>query len=140
AFNFPIYSFGLRLNLPLRDRAARANMADALIAKRRDTLQARNVEQQIRLDVLNAVNQVESSKEGVTLAIKARDFAQESLNAETKKYELGTSQIFIVLQQQTNLIGAEADVVNQAVGYRQALVNMLRMTGELLDERGVTVQ
>ncbi|MEO7651830.1 MAG: TolC family protein, partial [Bryobacteraceae bacterium] len=139
-FGFPVYSFGLRLRLPIRNRQSHADLADALINKRRDALQARNTEQQIRLEVVQAVSQVESSKASVTLAIKARDFAQKRLDAEQKKYELGTSQIFLVLQAQTDLIGAESNVVRESVNFRRNELNLLRTTGELLSERGVTIQ
>ena len=136
-FGFPIYQFGVRLRLPIRDRLAQANYADALVNKKRDALVVRNTEQQVRLDVLNAVNQVESSKQGVALALKSREFAQKRLDAEQRKYELGTSQIFLVLQAQTDLINADSQVVGQSVNYRRNMLNLLRMTGELLDQRGV---
>lgn len=139
-FGFPIYSFGLRLRLPIRNRQSAADLADALINKKRDALQARGAEQQVRLDVVQAVSQVESSKASVSLAIKARDFAQKRLDAEQKKYELGTSQIFLVLQAQTDLIGAESNVVRESVNFRRNELNLLRTTGELLSERGVTIQ
>ncbi|MFB3828756.1 MAG: TolC family protein [Bryobacteraceae bacterium] len=139
-FNYPVYAFGLTLRLPIRDRRAAADMADAIIAKRRDTLQVRAVEQQVRLEVLNAVNQVESSKKAVELAIKAREYAQKYLDAEKKKYELGTSQIFFVLQAQGALVTADAAVVQNSVNYRRNLLNLLRRTGELLEERGIAVQ
>src|SRR5262249_13345902 len=61
-FGFPIYSFGLTLRLPIRDRRVAADYADALIAKKVDALQVRTTEQTVRLDVLTAANQVESSK------------------------------------------------------------------------------
>ena len=64
-FGYPVWSVGLNLRLPIRDRARAADMADAIVSKRRDTLQVRSTEQQIRLDVLNAVSMVESSKEAV---------------------------------------------------------------------------
>jgi len=139
-FGYPVYSFGLTLRLPIRNRAAAADMADALLAKRRDALQVRTTEQQVRLDVLNAVNQVESSKEAVRLAIIARDYAQKYLDAEQKKYDLGTSQMFFVLQAQGALVTADATVVQNAVNYRRNLLNLLRRTGQLLDERGIAVQ
>lgn len=139
-FGFPVYSFGIQLRLPIRDRRAAADLADARVSKRRDTLQVRSVEQAIRLDILTAVNQVESSKASVKLAAVARDFAQKRLDAEQKKYELGTSQIFFVLQAQNDLINAESTVVRESVNYRRNLLNLLRRTGELLDERGVAVQ
>ncbi len=139
-FGYPVYGFGLRLRLPIRNRQAEADMADAMVNKKRDALQVRGVEQQTRLDVLTAVNQVESSKASLDLAIKSRDFAQKRLDAENKKYELGTSQIFLVLQAQTDLIGAESTVVIQSITYRRNLLNLLNATGELLEERGVVVQ
>jgi outer membrane protein TolC len=139
-FGFPVYGFGVRLRLPIRNRQSAADMADALVNKRRDALQVRGVEQQVRLDVLTSVNLVESSKVALDLSIKSRDFAQKRLDAENKKYELGTSQIFLVLQAQTDLINAESNVVIQSINYKRNILNLLQTTGELLQERGVVVQ
>jgi outer membrane protein len=139
-FGFPVYGFGVRLRLPIRNRQSAADMADALVNKRRDALQVRGAEQQVRLDVLTAVNSVESSKVSLDLAIKSRDFAQKSMDAENKKYELGTSTIFLVLQVQTALINAESNMVIQSINYKRNILNLLQTTGELLDARGVVVQ
>ena len=139
-FGFPVYGFGVRLRLPIRNRAAAADMADALVNKRRDALQVRGAEQQVRLDVLRAVNLVQSSKTSVDFAITSRDFAQKRLDAENKKYELGTSQNFLVLQAQSDLITAQSNVVIQSINYKRNILNLLNATGELLQERGVVVQ
>jgi len=139
-FGFPVYGFGIRLRLPIRNRAAAADMADAIVNKRRDALQVRGNEQQIRLDVLTAVNLVQSSKTSVDFAITSRDFAQKRLDAENKKYELGTSQNFLVLQAQSDLITAESNVVIQSINYKRNILNLLNTTGELLEQRGVVVQ
>ncbi len=138
-FGYPVFGFGIRLRLPIRNRQSAADMADALVTKRRDALQVRGAEQQVRLDVLTAVNMVQASKEGVDLALQSRDFAQKRLDAENKKYELGTSQIFLVLQAQTDLITAESNVVIQSINYKRNLLNLLQTTGELLQERGVVL-
>lgn len=139
-FGYPVYAFGLQLRLPIRNRAASADMADALIAKKRDMLSVRNVQQQIRLDILQAVSQVESSKASVKLAQVALDFAQKRLDAEQKKYELGTSQIYFVLQAQQDLVTAQNTLVQQSVLYRRNQLNLLRRQGTLLDERGIVIQ
>ncbi len=139
-FGFPVYSFGLQLRLPIRNRAASADLADAVVQKKRDALTARSTEQQVRLDVLTAVNQVESAKESVKLAKVALEFANKYLDAEKKKYELGTSQIFFVLQAENALVNAESSVVQNSIQYRRNLLGLLRRTGELLEERGIAVQ
>lgn len=139
-FGFPMYSAGLQLRLPIRNHQASADMADSLVAKKRDALNVRTVEQQVRLDVLTAVSQVESSKEAMKLAVVARDFAQKYLDAEQKKYELGNSTIFFVLQAQGALVSAESSIVQNSVNYRRNQMNLLRRTGELLEARGIAVR
>ncbi|MGA2131757.1 MAG: TolC family protein [Bryobacteraceae bacterium] len=139
-FGYPMYSFGLQLTLPIKNRQASADMSDALVSKKRDALNVRTTQQQVRLDVLSAVSQLESSREAVKLAIVARDLAQKYLDAEQKKLELGTSQVFFVLQAQGSLVAAESAVVQNAVNYRRNRMNLLRSTGELLEERGIAAQ
>jgi outer membrane protein TolC len=139
-FGYPLYSFGLTLNLPIRNHRASADMADALVAKKRDTLTVRTVRQQVRLDVLTAVSQVESSKDAMKLAVVAQDFSRKYMEAEQKKYELGNSTVFFVLQAQGALVAAESSVVQNAVSYRRNLMNLLLRTGDLLESRGIIVQ
>jgi outer membrane protein len=138
-FGFPVYSFGLRLNLPIRDRAAAANLSDAQIRKRQDALQLRKLEQNLRLQVLNAVDDLEAIRASMQQAESAREFAEKRFAAEQKKYELGVTQLFFVLDAQTQLNAAENDVLRQNITYRRALINLYLMTGELLAERHVTL-
>ncbi|MBM3727080.1 MAG: TolC family protein [Acidobacteria bacterium] len=140
SFNFPVYGFTLTLRLPLKDRAAAANYADAVVNKRLDSLRARNVEQTIRLDVLNAVSQVENSRASVDLAKIAAELAQKRVEADQKRYELGTITLFFLLDSQTALTQAQSDLVNQSVLYRRNLLTLLQRTGTLLEERGIVVQ
>jgi len=139
-FDYPTYGFSLTLRLPLRDRRAAADLADALISKRLDALRARNLEQQIRLEVLNAVNQLESAKARVKLAQTALEFSQKRVEAEQKKYDLGVTTIYFVLDAQNALTAAQSQLVTAVAQYRRNMTNLLRVTGQLLEERGVIVQ
>jgi outer membrane protein len=139
-FGYPVWGFGLQLRLPIRNRQASADLADALVGKKRDMLAVRNVQQQVRLDILQAVSQVEASKASVKLAQVALDFSQKRLDAEQKKYELGTSQIYFVLQAQQDLVTAQNTLVQQSVQYRRNLLNLSRRQGTLLDEMGIVIQ
>lgn len=139
-FSLPTYAFGLTLTLPLRDRSAQADLADALVRKKTNSLRARSLEQQIRQEVLNAISQVESAKAGVQQARVALEFAQKDFEAEQKRYDLGVSILYFVLEAQTRLTNAQATLVTQTIAYRRALLNLLRVTGELLDERGIVIE
>jgi outer membrane protein TolC len=139
-FGYPVYSFGLNLNLPIKSRSAAADMADAVISKKRDALTERTTRQGIRLDILNAVSNVMGSVEQLKLAKLALDFAVKNLEAENKKYELGTEINQNVILAQNVKVQAESNVVVNQIGLRRNLLNLLTKTGELLDDRGIVVQ
>ncbi len=139
-FNYPTYYMELSLTLPIRDRAASADYADAVVNKRLDSLRARTTEQSLRLEVLNAISQVDSSKDSVRLAMVARDLAKKNLEAEQKKYDLGTTVLYFVLDAQTKLTNAESQLATESINYRRNLLRLFRVTGTLLDERGVKLQ
>jgi outer membrane protein len=139
-FGYSSYQFGLRLNLPIKSRAASADMADSVVKRKQDTLALRSTQQQIRLDILNAATNVESSKESVKLAKIALEFAQKNLDAANKKYELGTGLQLDVSNAQDRLVSAESSVVTNQIRLRKNLITLLVTTGTLLDERGIIVQ
>jgi outer membrane protein len=139
-FGYPVYSFGLNLTLPIKSRSAAADMADALVAKKRDALTERTTMQGIRLDILNAASNVQGSIEQLKLAKLALDFAVKNLDAENKKYELGTEINQNVILAQNVKVQAESNVVVNQIGLRRNLLTLLTKTGELLDDRGIVVQ
>ncbi|HEV2444553.1 MAG TPA: TolC family protein [Candidatus Sulfopaludibacter sp.] len=136
---FPVYTFGLNLQLPIRSHSAAADLADAVVQKRRDALTVRNTQQQVRLSMLNALSNLESSRKSVELAQVAADFARKYLDAENQKYQLGIDPMQFVLQAQNALTQADSSVVQSQVGLRRNMLNLLTQTGELLDERGIIV-
>jgi outer membrane protein len=139
-FGFPVYSLGATLTLPIKSHGAVADMADAVVSKKRDALTLRTTQQQVRLDVVTALTNLEMSKESVRLASVARDFAQKNLDAENQKYQLGTDPVLFVLQAQNVLVQAESSIVTNQVGLRRSILNLLTRTGELLDQRGILIQ
>jgi outer membrane protein len=139
-FSNPVYGFGLTLTLPIRDRNAAANLADAVVQRRMDTLRVRSTEENIRLQVLNAISLVEGSRESVRIAKIARDLAQKRVDADQQRYELGVITLFFVLDSQNAFVQAEANLVTQTINYKRNVLNMLQRTGELLDERGIVLQ
>jgi outer membrane protein len=139
-FGLPTYGFGLTLTLPLKNRAAAANLADATVSKKLDALRLRSAEQGVRLQVLNAITNLDNSRASVDLARTARDLAQKRVDAEQKKYELGIDTIFFLLTAETDLTTAESQLVNQTINYRLSELALLRSLGTLLEERGIAVQ
>jgi outer membrane protein len=139
-FGFPTYGFGLTLRLPIKDRVASANLADAMVNKKIDAFRLKQASLNTRLQISQAISQVDNSQASVELAKVARDLAQKRVDAEQKRYELGTTTIFFVLAAQGDFTTAESNLVRETINYRRNLINLMQRTGELLDERGITVQ
>ncbi len=139
-FGLPTYGFGLTLQLPIKNRTATANLASAIVSKKLDALRVRSNEENIRLQVLNAVTNVENSKASVALAKTARDLSLKRVDADKKKYELGAEVIFFVLQAQNDLTTAESALVRETINLRRNQLILLQRVGTLLEERGIAVQ
>jgi outer membrane protein TolC len=131
-FNYATYGVTLQLRLPLRNRAAAADLSGALISKRRSLYQLRQTEQAIGLEVKNAMNQLEQAKLSISAARVSRDVAQKNLEAEQRKYELGVETIFFVLDAQTQLAQAEQDLAHSQIDYQRALTALDRARGVVL--------
>jgi outer membrane protein len=138
-FGYPVYGAGFTLTFPIKNRAAQANLGDALVARRHDLYSRRQIRQVITLDVTNSMNQLEEAKVSMQAAKISYDLSEKNLQAQQRKYELGAGQIQFVLQAQTDLAQAEQSLVNAQVGYQLAVTAVEHSTGGLLDRFHVEI-
>lgn len=138
-FGYPSYGFSLTLNLPVRNRGGQAALGNALVSRRRDLYTDRQIREQITFDVNNAVHQLEQAKISMAANKEAVDLARKTMNAEQRKYELGTGQIFLVLEAQTELASAEQNLLQAEVSYQVAVAAVDYATGNLLAPYGVQI-
>ncbi len=138
-FGFPSYGFGLTLNLPVKNRSGQAALGSALISRSRDLYTERQIKEQITYDVSNAVHQLEEAKINIAASKESVDLARKTMAAEQRKYELGTGQIFLVLEAQTELAAAEQGLLQAEVSYRLAVAAVDYATGSLLEPYGVQI-
>jgi outer membrane protein len=132
-FNYPTYGAQLTLSLPLKNRAAKAEMGTALVSRRNDLYTQRRVHEQVMLDVSNSVHLLEQAKLGIAASKEALDLAQKTMAAEQRKYELGSSTIFLVLEAQTEMATAQENLLQAEVGYQMAVAAVDHATGVLLE-------
>ena len=87
-FTYPTYYAQLSLSLPLKNRAAKAEMGTALVSRRSDLYNERQIREQVTLDVSNAVHQLEQAKLSIAAGKEALDLAKKTMAAEQRKYDL----------------------------------------------------
>ncbi len=138
-FGFPAYGASLTLNLPVKNRAAQADLGSALVSRHRDQYTALQVREQITLEVSNAVHRLEEAKLTLAAGENALDLARKELTAEQRKYELGDVTIFFVLDAQTRLAQAELDLLQAQVNYQIARAAVDHATGGLLEPYHVQI-
>jgi outer membrane protein len=138
-FGFPTYQAQLSLTLPIRNRAAKAEMGTALVSRRNDLYGQRQIQEQVALDVSNAVHQLEQAKLSIVAGKEALDLAKKTMAAEQRKYELGSGTIFLVLEAQTEVAASEQSLLQAEVGYQLAVAAVDHATGELLDPYHVQI-
>ena len=138
-FGYPTYQAQLSLTLPLRNRAAKAELGNALVSRRSDQYSQRQLQEQIALDVNNAVHQLEQAKLTIVAGKESLDLAKKNMSAEQRKYELGSGTIFLVLEAQTEVATAEQSLLQAEVGYQLALATVDHATGELLEPYHVQI-
>ena len=131
-FGFPEYGGRLTLTLPIKNRAAQAEMGSALVSRHRDLYSAQQVREQITLEVANTVHQLEEAKLTLVAGKSALDLAQKEVAAEQRKYDLGEKTIFFVLEAQTKLAQAQLGLLEAEIRYQVARSAVDHATGGLL--------
>jgi outer membrane protein TolC len=135
----PDKGVGLSLNIPLRNRAAQAVQVRSELEYRQAQMRQQQIENQVGIEVRNAQYAVQQNRASVESAKAALDLARQSLDAEQKKYQFGTSTTTLVLQFQSQLATAESTLVNATVAYEKSRIELDRATGTLLDHNGISV-
>jgi outer membrane protein TolC len=142
AFNnsSPDYYVGLNLNLPLRNRVAKADQYRSELEYRQAQLRMEQLKKQIRIEVRNAQYALEQSGARVEAARKARDLADRTFEITKKEQTLGAGSSYQTLSAQRDLALAELDLVNALTIYDKAKVELDRATGATLDHNGIQIQ
>ncbi len=138
-FTYPAYGAALSLSLPVKNHSAEANLADADASRRRDQYRERQTNQNITLEVSNAVHALEQAKLSIEASKVALDLAQKSLRADERKYELGAETVFFVLDSQIVLAQAELNLIQAQINFQVAVAQVDHATGDLLDHHHVQI-
>src|SRR5271169_818316 len=130
---------GLQLSIPLRNRTAQATQIRSELEYQQAQMALQQAENRINIEVRNAQFGVEQNRASVASAQAAVDYARQSLDAEQKKYQFGTSTTTAVLQTQSALATAESTLMSAMAAYEKSRVELDRATGETLDHAGINI-
>jgi len=142
AFNnsSPDYFVGFSLNLPIRNRVAKADQYRSELEYRQAELRREELKKQIRIEVRNAQYALEQNLARVQAATKARDLSQRTFDITKKEQTLGAGSTYQTMSAQRDLAEAELDLVTAQITYEKAKVELDRATGTTLEHNGIKIQ
>ena len=142
AFNntAPDYYIGVNVNIPIRNRVAKADQYRSELEYRQAQLRREELRKQIRIEVRNAEYALEQTAARVDAARQARDLAQKTFEITQKEQTLGAGSTFQTMTAQRDLALSELDLVTAMTVYEKAKVELERATASTLEHNGIEIQ
>ena len=130
----------LRISLPIRNRAAEANLSHSLAEGRRIKNQREQVEQTIEADVRNAMQSVQSAQARLERRAWRESPPRSSINSEQRQFRAGTSTLFLVQQRQSTMITARSQERRAEADLGEAVAPYELATGSILRQHNINLK
>jgi outer membrane protein len=127
------------LTIPIRNREAQSQQERSVMEYRQAELRLEQLYTQIRMQVVNAMYALSNDRALVQADIAARDYNQQSLDAEVKKLHLGASITANVLLQQRNLSIAEDNLIAANAAYAKDRAGLYQILASTLQHYGINL-
>jgi outer membrane protein TolC len=135
----PEYQVGVQLNIPLRNRIAKADQYRTELEYRQSQVYLEELKKRIRIEVRNARYALEQATSRVDAARKARDLAQKTLDITQQEQKLGAGSNQQTLTAEHDLALAESALVTAETAFEKARIEVRRATGSVLDDYGISI-
>lgn len=138
ANKYPTLRVGVQFNLPLLgDKTARAHYGRSLVEGQRLETQREQIEQNIQVDVRNALQVLRTSEARLRAAAISRENTAKQYESEQRKLDAGQSDIYRVLERQTALTVARSNELRAQTELNKAIADLQRATGNSLKANNV---
>jgi len=138
--NYPNYSVGFQLTVPLKNRANQADLITNELSYRQAEIQDKQLRNTIKLNVLNSWTAMRNARAAWETSVVARKLYDQTTAGVRRKYELGTATILdVVIAQRDDTARqlAEQDALNQ---FERARTNLEQTLGKTLDAYEVNLE
>jgi outer membrane protein TolC len=136
---YPTYGVGVQMTLPIHNRIAESDYARDQIQVKQQEVRLRQLQNQARLEVEDALIAMRRARGSYEAAMQARALQDESLQAEQAKFEVGASTSFFVIQYESLLAQARSAEVAARSSYVKARAALQRAMGTILDENRISL-
>ncbi len=133
------WSAGVVVGIPLGMSAERAQASRADLQKRQALLAVKAVEQDILVEVDNALASVRANEKRYQAARQAESYALEALNAEEEKLRAGTTTTYTVMQLQRDYSLSVSNALRALADWHISIAELALAEGTILQNNGIVV-
>jgi outer membrane protein TolC len=137
--DYPNFSYGLTLNLPIRNRTAQADAGRALLEQRQLQMKLQDAKNQAVWNVSETLSAVEQARGQLASAQKLVKLARQVLEMRRQRSAVPLADVEDSITSQRNLTAAEARVVEARATYAKSLIRYEVATGTLLDRNNIAL-
>ncbi len=130
-------SFGIVLQIPLGNAAAKSNYSRARIEQDQAVARRHDLVRQITLEVSTEIGNVTSNFKRIQTTRLSRELAQENLRIQEARYQAGLLSQTDLIDFQTRLVEAEGAEIKAITDYNNSLSKLRLVEGTLLDHYNV---
>jgi HAE1 family hydrophobic/amphiphilic exporter-1 len=135
---YPTFRVGVTFNLPVfGDKTSRAQLGRSLVEGERLETQREQIEQNIQVDVRNALQALRTAEARLRAAAIARENSVKQYDSEQRKLDAGQSDVYKVLERQTALTNARSSELRAQTELNKAIADLQRATGSSLKANNV---
>jgi len=127
------WTVAFNVQIPIKSRTVDSQLAQTQITKRQLVMNRTKTEQNIIVQIRNAVEALETSRQRVETSKVSLRFAQEQFEGETERFGAGMSQNFQVLQRQADLSSAQGAALQALIAYKKAVITLQQNMYNLLE-------
>jgi outer membrane protein len=135
----PNWGIGLQFSYPLGNRAAENDYIKSKLAVEQAQTQLQSLEAGVVRDVRAAIRLVASSYKQLEVTSRGTAYAQDRLRAFQKRNAVGLATTKDVFDVENDLVTAQGNQIQAVVDYNNAITQLWRVTGEILDRQGIRV-
>lgn len=134
------WEVGLKLSYPLGNRSAKAQLSASRLEKAQLILSIKDLEKSIIVEVREAVRQLKTDLKRINATRIARKLAEEKLKAEEKKFEVGLSTSFSVLEFQEDLAEQQSNEIKALIDFKKSKIRLRQVMATTLKENDIKLK
>jgi len=133
------FKVGIQISLPLKNRTAEAELGRSLVEGERIATQREQLEQNIQVEVRNALQAMRSAETRLRAAVATREMNEQQFSSERRKLDAGQSTVFLVLERQTALTTAKGLELKAQTDLNKSIADLQKATGNALTVNSIVV-